>query len=100
MYTYIYPTKLLHCRTFFPTLTIISNPGDNYLGIFLLDKSMQHAKAKTYSPIKMDLVSVFFFKKNVFFKEDLCIIKKTEEDNRYAELDIEKIYVKYMCKNK
>ena len=61
---------------------------------------MQHAKAKTYSPIKMDLVSVFFFKKNVFFKEDLCIIKKTEEDNRYAELDIEKIYVKYMCKNK
>ena len=48
----------------------------------------------------MDLVSVFFFKKNVFFKEDLCIIKKTEEDNRYAEVDIEKIYVKYMCRNK
>ena len=48
----------------------------------------------------MDLVSVIFFKKKVFFKEDLCIIKKTEEDNRYAELDIEKIYVKYMCKSK
>ena len=44
--------------------------------------------------------SACFFLKNVFFKEDLCIIKKTEEDNRYAELDIEKIYVKYMCKNK